>query len=137
MKETENQSWSAEEEAACVEELCYSFSRLLYDLIEDQRREYDELLQEKLSLERKCREYEERLQQGGNVSARAVRTRIAFSRRLEYLKIDIKTKLFSIAQKFFSFGRRVTGRLGIKEFMKRSSLFRKLYAKGTIDRLRK
>ena len=79
------------------------------------------------ALERRCQRLEE-----GLPAARLHRGRLGPA-----CANAVKRGCFAVLRTVFGWGRTLAGRLGIKERLKKSRLFRRLYLRGTIDKLRK
>lgn len=97
-------------EAARIEEMCYAFSKTLYEIGKEHARE-EEALREKIR----------KLEQD--------------SKWQVLLKKSVKEKIKKTAKRIFAWGRRITGVLGIKDLLKRTVLFKKMSRKGIIKKL--
>lgn len=121
----------SDEDVEFFEELCLEFSRMLYDISEENNRIYCSLLARNQKLEALCAEYEK---SQGSISG-AVKIRL---RRIKLVCCGtVKRAVKKIAKEMFGFGKRMAIRLGIKDKLKQTKLFRALYLRGTIDKLRK
>lgn len=120
----------ADADVEFFEELCLEFSQMLYDISEENNRAYCSLLARNQELEALCEEYEKTQ---GSIAA-AIKIRL---RRIKRVCCGtVKRTAKKIAKKLFRFGKRVVIRLGIKDRIKQTKLFRTLYSRGVIDKLR-
>ncbi len=136
MKTVDNNQLTSEASARYIEKLCREFSRLLYEVSCENDESFRALEQKCAALEEKCKRYEELLlskNTGASVSTRAA---IRSERFWTKLKIRVKAILAAPIKLVFRVGKAITIRLGIKDRLKETKLYRKLYMKGTIDRLR-
>lgn len=117
---------------ATIEQICYEFSNLLYDVTEEHNRINQALEDQCARLKEKCRDYERQLSR--------------FSPLLRFwfwiygilmapLNI-IKKEMVKAAKLVFHLGKQFVIRFGIKDKLKKTKIFRKLYQKGIIDKLR-
>ena len=113
------------------EELCLEFSQMLYDISEENNRAYCSVLARNQELEAMCKEYEKTQ---GSISA-AIKIRLRQVRAV--CRRTMKCTLKKIVQGLFRLGKCLTIRLGIKDKMKQTRLFRVLYSRGVIDKLRR
>ena len=114
-------------DAAYVVQLCGEFSRVLYEVSAEHERACAQWEQKYAALERRCQRLEE-----GLPAARLHRGRLGTA-----CANAVKRGCFAVLRTVFGWGRTLAGRLGIKERLKKSKLFRRLYLRGTIDKLRK
>lgn len=114
-----------------IEKMCYEFSRLLYDISEEHQRVRKEWEQKYTELERKCQNYEAQLQ---DIEKPRI---LLLQKGWNASKYLTKKLCKAIAQYIFSFGRWFATHLGIKKYLKKSAIFKKLYSCGIIDKLRK
>lgn len=119
---------------AYVEQMCYEFSKLLYDISEEYNSRCVDLQIRCSILEKKCSEYETQILQGDN---RRIGFLIKLKNWLKGINKKIKHLFFLSARISFGFGRWLSACLGIKEKVKNTKLFQKMYIKGTIDKLRR
>lgn len=115
-----------------AEQMCCDFSRLLYDMSEESSRLKQNLEEKCARLEGKCKDYEWQLV----CSSPLLRLWLWIYSVLTVPLIIIKATAVKIARWVFRFGKRITIHLGIKDRLKETKIFRKLYQKGTIDKLR-
>ena len=114
-------------DAAYVVQLCGEFSRVLWDVTAEHERVCAQWEQRCAALELRCQRLEAdrpgaRMRLGGLPSA---------------IARCVKQIGLTAMRTVFHWGRTAVGRLGIKERLKQSRLFRRLYLRGTIDQLRK
>ncbi len=136
MKTVENDQLTSEASARYIEKLCLEFSRLLYEVSCENDESFRALEQKCAALEEKCKHYEELLlskKSGASASARAA---IRSERLWAKLKRRVKALLAAPIKLVFRVGKAIATRMGIKDRLKETKLYRKLYMKGTIDRLR-
>lgn len=118
-----------------VEQICYEFSKLLYDVSEENERRYRLLEERYAALEVQCRKYEAQILQSENAGY-AAKALIVIKQKTHVLVRKVKALCLKITKRVFMAGRALTTQLGIKDRLKKSALFRKLYMRGTIDKLR-
>jgi len=127
---SEKKELLADEDIEFIEELCLEFSQMLYDISEENNRAYCSLLVRNQELEALCKEYE---RTHGSISA-AVKIRLRQMRN-ECRRV-MKCILKKVAKSSFGVGKRLVIRLGLKDRIKQTNLFRTLYLRGIIDKLR-
>ena len=135
MQEVNERETSVQIEAEYVEKMCYEFSKLLYDVSEEHKHDCKQLEERCALLEAKCREYEEQILKSDSVDA-ATKARVIIRGKKNLLSKKVKSLAVLLAKKVFFVGRTLATSLGIKDKLKQSALFRKLYLRGTIDKLR-
>lgn len=115
---------------AYFEEVCYEFSRLLYDLSEENHRLYGELEQRCMILEEQCHKYEKELAKSGNLKIALIVFLRKFCLRTRRFCIDVVRKIFASFRKFAT-------EFGIKQHLKKTWFFKYLENNGILEKLRK
>ncbi|AFM02107.1 hypothetical protein Desde_3840 [Desulfitobacterium dehalogenans ATCC 51507] len=130
-------------EVEAFEQTCCEFTRLLYEYSQEEYRLHQaevKVYQNRIAeMETRCREYESRLFEGGAYRGELEKKFAKQDRKRQRCasrKERIRKFFFQIAQSVFRLGRRLSGQWGIKDRLKGTTLFKRLYLKGTIDRLR-
>lgn len=146
---------------AYIEKMCYEFSKLLFNVNTEHNRicnqwnmRYNELEQHCMELEQRCAKLEKYFIDQGTKGSEAqidstdmnlsklskIKTRrivvgIWLSGMWRNLKRNIKHIIAPVARILFRVGRRVVSTLGIKEALKRTSIYKRLRNIGIIDKL--
>ena len=128
----------AENTRAYIERMCYEFSKLLNDVTEENNRAYLALEKKCAKLEEKCWEYERKLLQSRKgIFGIFLRLCLWMSKILSHIVANIKDVLKRALRYVFKKGKGFAIRLGVKDSLKKTKLFRRLYQKGIIDKLRR
>lgn len=127
----------AENTRAYIERMCYEFSKLINDVTEENNQAYLALEKKCAKLEEKCREYEQKLLQSRKgIFGIFLRLRLWMSKILSHIVANIKDTLKRALRYVFKKGKGFVVRLGVKDTLKKTRLFRMLYQKGIVDKLR-
>lgn len=122
--------------AEYIEQMCYEFSNLLYEVMKENEKAYQKLKDENEILERKCKQYEEQLL-SPNVSKAPIQFLIKLRRWLGKKRKQFKDTAINTGKTLYSLGKKISIKLGIKDSLKKTALFNKLYSSGMIDRFKR